>query len=515
MNQFTEANYRDIFLYANDLMVIHDKDTGEIIEGNYKACEVYGRTFDELKELDIGDLTINVPPYTHERGIQKLHEARDSEQGCIFEWVVRHAQGAEVPVEVSAKRVTIGGIERVVAIARDITERKIAERMLREKEEHFRQLIENSNDGVAILEKDGKITYVGPSLKHMLGVSPRRVTGRLVFDFVLEPDAGRIAATLALLETEASSSLRYKIQDRLGEWKIHEAHCRNLIKDGQHQGILVNFRDITERVKAEEVARDRGYQMNRMARISTIGEMATALVHELNQPFAAIVNFIAGSRRRLMTEAYNREELLHILQLAQKEAERAGKVIRSIRHFTDGRLSQSRRFDLRLLIEETSELLDIMASRALVRISYQMDERPCWVDCDNVLMQQVILNLVQNGIEALQPHVAGPASLVIQVGCRPGGKIMLNVIDRGKGLPKVNPDRLFSSFYSTKENGLGIGLSLCKSIIDAANGHIWVTTGGEGTTFHVLLTESEPPTPGEASIARGVDEQDEDLTVHG
>jgi two-component system sensor kinase FixL len=496
-------------------MVIHDKDTGEIIEGNYKACEVYGRTFEELKTLVIGDLTTNVPPYTHERGMQKLQEALESEQGCIFEWVVRHAQGAEMPVEVNAKRITVGGVERVIAIARDITDRKIAERLLQEKEEHFRQLIENSNDGVAILGKDGAIAYVGPSIKHMLGVSPRRITGRSVFDFVAESDARRVAETLAALKSEASLSLRYKIQDIQGEWKIHEAHCRNLIKAGVHQGILVNFRDITERVRAEETARDRGYQLNRIARISTIGEMATALVHELSQPFAAIVNFLAGSRRRLMADTYDREELLHVLQLAQKEAERAGKVIHSIRHFTDSRHSQSRRFGLRRLVEESSELLDIMASRASVRISYQLDERPCWVDCDDVLMQQVILNLVQNGIEALEPRAAGSVGLVIQVCRRPMGKIVLMVTDSGKGLPNVNPDRLFASFYSTKKNGLGIGLSLCKSIIEAANGHIWVTAWPRKTTFHVLLAESQPLSSVMAPMPPGSGVQAVGQAVHG
>lgn len=488
------TNYRDVFVYANDIMVIHDKDTGEILEANCKACDMYGRTLEELRKMKIGDLTRNQFPYDTRAGLRKIWEARDSADGVIFEWVIRNAQGHEISVEVNLKRITLSGIVRVIAIARDITERKQAEAAIKEKERYYRHMIDNSSDGIAILSVTGDIRFVGPSVRRLLGVSARLLKGRSIFSFIHDNDADSIREVLASLKLGSRATIGYRIQHQYGAWRVHEAHFRNLLHDPAVNGILVNFRDVTERIRAEEIARSREVQLNRMARISTTSEMGAALAHELSQPFFAIVNFVAGCRRRIRSRNYAEEDLLHILELTQHEAERAGKIIKVVRNFTSNREYNRHVMDLRALVIDVADLVAVKANRAGVLVTYQMDTEPCWVECDDVLVQQVIINLVVNGIDAMAQVLPEQRKLTISLNRRPRDRIQISVADTGAGLPRISPDKIFSPFFSTKHDGLGIGLSLCRSIVETHAGHLWATSSEPtGTRFHVILPQAGAP----------------------
>lgn len=494
VNYLSRTNYQEVFLYANDIMVIHDKDTGEILEANLSACQMYGHTVEELRGMSIGELTRNHFPYDTEAGLRRVWEARDSKGSVIFEWVIRNAQGHETPVEVSLKRITLNGVERVIAMSRDITERRQAEVALRQKERYYRKLIESSSDGVAILSESGIIRFLGPSIRTLLGVSERQLTGRSVYSFIAPDEAESIRQALSSLAAGASTNLSYRLQHRNGAWRIYEARCRNLLADPSVQGILVNFRDITERVKVEEMARAREYQLSRIARISTTGEMATALAHELNQPFFAIVNFVAGCRRRIQAGQYSSEDLLQILELTQHEAERAGKIINKVREFTCNRTYQRQVIDLRDLVHDLADLIALKAQQNDVTVHYRMDDAPCLVECDDVLIQQVVINLAVNGIDAMTSIPPDSRELCISVSQRPNQCMQITVADSGPGLPRISPDQIFASFFSTKNDGLGIGLSLCRSIVDTHGGHLWVTSSvmPKQTRVHVMLPRTRP-----------------------
>ncbi|PZR50046.1 MAG: hypothetical protein DI523_06020 [Paraburkholderia fungorum] len=491
------TNYQEVFVYANDIMVIHDMDSGEILEANYKACEMYGHSIEELRGMSIGELTRNRFPYDTDGGLRRVHEARDCGNIVIFEWVIRHADGRETPVEVSLKRITLDGIDRVIAVARDITERKQAVARLKERERYYRRLIESSSDGIAILSAEGTIRFVGPSIYALLGVTPRLLTGRSAYAFISPDNVEAVRQAIHLLAPGASVNLGYRIQHRNGGWRIHEARCRNLLDDHSVDGILVNFRDVTERVKAEETARARALELSRIARISTAGEMVTALAHELNQPFFAIVNFVAGCRRRIQSGNYSAEDLMHALELAQNEAERAGRIINKVREFTCNRSYQRQTVDLEKLMHDISDLLALRAAQDDVTVHYEMDDTPCEIEGDDVLIQQVVINLAINGIEAMSGSSSDKRELRICTSKRPNGDVQITVSDTGPGLPRVSPDRIFASLFSTKHAGLGIGLSLCHSIVETHGGHLWVTSSDAPpcTRFHVLLPRTQAGSP--------------------
>lgn len=482
------TNYQEVFEYANDIMVIHDKDTGEILQANRKACEMYGCSVEELRGMTIGELTRNLFPYNTSEGLRRIHEAARSRDGLLFEWVIRNRKGSETSVEVSLKTITLDGIVRVIAIARDITERKHAEKALRQKERYYRRLIERSSDGIAILSETGTIRFVGPSILPLLGVPSRFVVGRPVFDFLDEGNSQDLRALLAALQPEADSTLTYRILHRNGNWRIFEASCRNLVADPAVGGILINFRDVTQRVQDEEHLRARERQFGHIARLSTTGEMAAALAHELNQPFFAIVNFVAGCRRQIQSGRYSEESILAALQLAQNEAERAGKIVNTVRNFTCNGDYRRQTADLRNVVNNLADLIEVRAKHAHVAVAYDLDARPCWAECDDVLIQQVVVNLAVNGIESIEQAGSALKQLRISVHRLADERVKIMISDTGHGLPRISPDKMFGAFFSTKREGLGIGLSLCRSIVESHGGHLWMTeTDTHETRFHVLL----------------------------
>ncbi|MPN48171.1 Sensor histidine kinase TmoS [bioreactor metagenome] len=163
-----------------------------------------------------------------------------------------------------------------------------------------------------------------------------------------------------------------------------------------------------------------------------------------------------------------------------------------MREFTCNRGFQRQVIDLRSLIEDIRSLIEIRARDHGVSVSYALDDANCEVECDEVLIQQVVINLAVNGIEAMSNIPADRRRLHISIASRESKGVQITVADTGPGLPKVSPDQIFTSFFSTKNSGLGIGLSLCKSIVDTHEGHVWFTRpeGSSGVCFHVMLPRS-------------------------
>lgn len=487
------SGYQDVFEHANDLMVIHDERTGAIVEANRKACETYGYNVEQLRRLEIGDLTRGGTRFNTPEGLRRIREAVHSRQPVIFEWVILDGRGREVPVEVNLQRIKVGNRHRVLAIARDISERKRAEALLRERERYYRRLIENSTDGLAILAADGRIRFVGPSIHAMLGVPDRFLIGRSVFRFLAPDDLAAARAWLAEAPADGST-LTYRVRHVDGGWRIHEASSRPMFDDPSIGGLLVNFRDVTERVRAQDTLRQQEQQLAQAARASATGEMAAAIAHELNQPLSAIVNFLAGCRRRLDHGDMARGDLLDVLGLTQHEAERAGRIIKSLRDFLAKREAQRQVLDLRCLLADVVGLIDFKASRLGVEVRYdRLRAAPLKVECDDVLIQQVILNLAVNAIESMEATPPGERRLRIHLAAR-RRDVEVSIADTGPGLPVDGPERIFDAFWSTKKDGLGIGLSLCRSIIDSHGGQLWASRSDAGeTVFHFTLPRAGGP----------------------
>ena len=170
------------------------------------------------------------------------------------------------------------------------------------------------------------------------------------------------------------------------------------------------------------------------------------------------------------------------------QAERAGRIIRTVRNFTRKSGYHRETVDIRTIVEEIAPFIEIEARARRIPVRYRLLREPARVDCDWVLIEQVISNLARNGIEAMVDTPPERRQLTLATTLTAAGTVNVSIEDRGHGLPRANPDRMFDAFYTTKKEGLGIGLSLCRSIIDSHGGHLWATraTGG-GAKFHFSL----------------------------
>lgn len=372
----------------------------------------------------------------------------------------------------------------------DIRDGQQAEERLLAREAYYRRLIANISDGIAILDHLGVVRWIGPSIRKVLGFREREVRGRSIFSRIDPEDGVRLSRQMEALarSREGEEHFRCRIQHRDGSWRIHEGSCVNLLEDECVGGLLVTFRDVTSRIEAEERIRQRDLELSHMARLSTTGEMASALAHELNQPFFAIMNFVSGAVYRARAGRLGGGELVEALENTKIQAERAGRIIRTVRNFTRKSSYHRETVDIRTIVEEIAPFIEIEARSRRVRVRYKLLREPALVDCDWVLIEQVISNIARNGIEAMSDTPQDSRQLILATSLTAASTVNLSIEDWGHGLPRVNPARIFDAFFTTKKEGMGIGLSLCRSIVDSHGGHLWATRGaGGGAKFHFSL----------------------------
>jgi C4-dicarboxylate-specific signal transduction histidine kinase len=269
--------------------------------------------------------------------------------------------------------------------------------------------------------------------------------------------------------------------------------------------------DITTRKQTEEMSRQQQEKVALTSRLITMGEMASSLAHELNQPLTAITNYAMGSVARVKShmqrsEQVNPEDLLPALEKASAQAQRAGVIIRRIREFVKRSEPNKQATDIRLVIEDSLGLVEIDATRRSLKIRTDLPEHLPAVPIDRIMVEQVLINLLRNGLEAMA--AAAESTLILRVSLVPG-YMAIDVVDQGTGIAADVLPRLFEPFYSTKTEGMGMGLNICRSIIEFHQGRLWATNNAprfdgtpSGCTFHVLLplgrTQTDQTHPNEA-----------------
>jgi two-component system sensor kinase FixL len=247
------------------------------------------------------------------------------------------------------------------------------------------------------------------------------------------------------------------------------------------------IRDLSERQKTEARLQELQTELVHISRLTAMGEMASALAHELNQPLSAIANYMKGSRRLL--EGRSDDDTTMVREAMDKAAEqslRAGQIIRRLRDFVARGESERRVESLKKLVEEASALALVGAKDRGVRVRFQFDPSTDLVLADKVQIQQVILNLIRNAIEAMEQSER--RELVISTSAADDDMVAIKVSDTGPGIAPEIADQLFQPFITTKPTGMGVGLSISRTIIEAHGGQIMVTPNpGGGTVFCFTL----------------------------
>lgn len=250
--------------------------------------------------------------------------------------------------------------------------------------------------------------------------------------------------------------------------------------------------DITERRHAEEQLRERDAQLAHMDRLSTLGELATSIAHELNQPLTAIVSYAQGISRRVQSCHNCDGELLVALDQISAMSKRASDIIRGLRSLARKDTGQVELLQLNEIVNETLRLLRPQARKEGITLRLELDPALPSVRGNVVQLEQVLLNLAQNSIDALQQSTADERTMTLKTSMSDSHEVELAVSDTGIGLRPDESTAIFDAFVSTKPHGMGLGLSISRTIVDAHGGRIWATANRpRGATIHVALPAEE------------------------
>jgi C4-dicarboxylate-specific signal transduction histidine kinase len=278
------------------------------------------------------------------------------------------------------------------------------------------------------------------------------------------------------------------LQPYNGRWyHVHEQALRWVDGRVVRLGIAT---DITERKETAEIARQQEERFARTARLITMGEMASMLAHELNQPLAAIANYCAGGVARIEAGA-SVEDVLPAMKKASVQAERAGKIIRRIREFV--KKSEPRRAAVQVaaILDDALGFAEIDAHRLGIHLVLDVAPALPPVFADRLMIEQVVLNLVRNGFDAMKDAQDEERKLTVRASPGDGRMVEIAVIDRGHGISAENRERLFTPFFTTKGEGMGMGLNICRSIIEFHDGSIIVESNPEGGTIFAFTLPIE------------------------
>lgn len=351
------------------------------------------------------------------------------------------------------------------------------ETKLSESELRFHVIAENATDVISRHTSDGTYLYVSPASNTAIGYAPDELVGKNIYKFIHHDDLLKIKKAFTKRRDKFNSNqpIMYRIKSKEGEFRWFESNIR-LISDPHKRFVSeVQFasRDITDRV-LDKKARLRGQQLAHVFRLSSMEEMASGMAHEINQPLAAIVNYTRGCVRHLDNEEYDRDQIKGVMEKAVIQAERAGEILHRLKNFfCKGQLVKTP-CKVNHVIRETVSLIKNELTTSKTKIDFDFDKNAPFIYIDKIQMQQVLLNLMQNAIEAMHEIPPRDKRIHIQTKTINSETIDITINDTGPGFSKELVSKVFRPFFTTKAHGRGMGLAICRSIIEAHGGQFTI-----------------------------------------
>ena len=350
-------------------------------------------------------------------------------------------------------------------------------------------------DGIYGVDLDGNSTFVNTAMEKITGWSESDLIGKsqhAILHHTRQDGSRHPANECPVYATYRDNKSRFIKDDVF--WKkdgksISVEYSSTPIRDehGKTTGSVVVFRDITERKKIEEKMREHQTQLVHVARLNTVGEIASGIAHELNQPLTAITTNSRACVRMMESGPHQVERCADIMEKIADQAERAGKIIRQIRHFVHKDQPEQHLVRVQNLLNTVVEFIEPEAQRAGVRLEIDVDDAVKTVYAQEIQIEQVLLNLVRNAIEALRETARPRRKIKIQVSPLETGFIQFVVRDSGPGLKADYEDQIFDPFITTKSEGMGLGLSISKGIIEAHLSELHVKSTPSGASFSFKL----------------------------
>jgi PAS domain S-box-containing protein len=384
------------------------------------------------------------------------------------ELIALRADGIEIPVEISIVPIDLESERFYTLYIHDITSRKQAEREIKS----LARFAAESPNPILRVTMGGVIVYANNASRPLL-LAWGTEQGELL------PDEW-VSEAMQAMELGEPQEREVELGGQV--YALLFAPIRDL------GYVNIYGRDITAVRRAEQQSRQHQAELVHVSRLSTMGEVATGMAHELNQPLSAIVNYANGCTRRMQSGAGQTEELLGALFQITSQARRASEIIRRLRALVGKQPPIRADVDLNHLVQEVCSFLEFETAKLGVQIEMDLAPEPITVHVDLVQIEQVLLNLLSNALDALEDTPEAERRLIIRTRGGVDGEARVSVEDSGPGMEPERLAHLFDPFFTTKEGGMGMGLTISQTILENHEGRIWAESEpGQGTVFHVAL----------------------------
>jgi two-component system, LuxR family, sensor kinase FixL len=480
---------------AVDAIVLIGRD-GRITQFNRAAERMFGYGADEVIGQNVNCLMPEPYRSEHDGYIARYlgtGEARII--GIGREVTGRRRDGSEFPMELSVGEIKSAAGHGFVGIIRDITQRREIEDQLRQQGEELRLIFESAPTAIVTTSADFRLLSGNRAWHDLLGYTEAQIADMACSDILHPEDYPRFAAGVAsLVQAQAGNDAwraELRLVTRTGE-TLHALIQVGVIRYSQAEHFFIlELVDRTAQARAEREAMDLRERLAHISRLNTMGEMATGIAHELNQPLTAISTYAQASRRLIASGRGEPAEIVAALDKIAAQADRAGEVIRRLRAMLVRRESQREHVDSGQLIRDVVKLAEIDLRERNLALSLRIDDGLSTVFVDKVQIQQVILNLLRNGMEAMS-EAATTNEIAISTALADDGMLEISVSDSGPGVSEAAAARLFEAFFTTKPQGLGMGLAICRSIAQSHGGDlVFKNNRYGGATFTLRLPISQ------------------------
>jgi two-component system, LuxR family, sensor kinase FixL len=365
-----------------------------------------------------------------------------------------------------------------------------AHRELSARETHLRLILNTVPDAMILIDDRGVIRAFSPAAERLFGWSVDEAVGQNVSLLMPSPHReahdGYLQRYYRTAERRIIGVGRVVVGQRRDGSPFPMELAVGEMRTAEGRFFTGFIRDLTERQQAEARMQELQSDLVRVSRLTALGEMASALAHELNQPLTAISNYLKGSKRLLISRGLGEDRISTALDQAADQALRAGVIIRRLREFVSRGETERRIEDLAKLIEEASALALVGAREHGVRVRFEIDPGADRVLADKVQIQQDLLNLIRNGMDAMEDSAG--RELVISAASLDADLLRVSVSDTGGGVGDEFADQLFQPFVTSKRTGMGVGLSISRTIVETHGGRIWFEPNpGGGSVFHFTL----------------------------
>jgi PAS domain S-box-containing protein len=491
----SEVRKTAILNSALDCIVTIDHE-GRITEFNPAAEQTFGYRRDEVVGRSMADVII--PPTFREMHRQGFARYLATDEARVLgkrvEMTAVRADGSEFLVELTITRTPLDGPPSFTGYLRDITEHRRNENALHaahaqvaQSEERWRLVFENSAIGVVLADLDGRFLAANPVYEQMLGYTEEELQKLSFLDITHEEDLELnrklIGELLAGKRQQFQIEKQYRRKDGSLIWVRNNV---SLVPGTERvpQSLMALSEDVTERKRAEEALAQVRSELAHVSRVTTLGAMTASIAHEVNQPLSGILTNASTCTRMLAHDPPNIEGARETVRRLIRDGNRMAEVISRLRALFSKKDAAIESMNLNEAVLEVIALciVDLQKNRVVLRPELP-DDLPL-VKGDRVQLQQVILNLLRNGSDAMSTVEDRPRQLVIRTERDEGDRVQLTVQDAGVGFDPQVVNRLFDPFYTTKGEGMGIGLSVSRYIIESHHGRMWATLNdGPGAAF--------------------------------